>query len=141
QPDQVVAARCALLQRDGDVVDASGSSQLQFTALAGSYYMAVRHRNHLGSMTAAPVELGATIPLVDFSLGTTATYGTDAQRVRNGKRMLWAGNVNGDAQLKYTGAGNDREPILQAVGGSLSTNQVGGYLPGDVNLDGVLKYT
>lgn len=47
----VAYQRVALLQRDGDVVDVDGTSYLGFTNVqAGNYYMAVRHRNHLGVM-------------------------------------------------------------------------------------------
>ncbi|MBK6832596.1 MAG: hypothetical protein IPG92_18515 [Flavobacteriales bacterium] len=42
--------------------------------------------------------------------------------------------------LKYTGADNDRDPILQAIGGSVPTNTITGYLMEDVNMDGVVKY-
>jgi hypothetical protein len=46
-----------------------------------------------------------------------------------------------DGAIKYTGTGNDRDLILQAIGGSVATNSVSGYLPGDVNMDGTVKYT
>ncbi|MCB0770295.1 MAG: hypothetical protein KDC00_07815, partial [Flavobacteriales bacterium] len=69
------------------------------------------------------------------------THGTDAQRDVAGTRMLWAGDVNFDGTVKYTGANNDRDPILQTIGGSAATNTVDGYLQGDVNMDGTAKYT
>jgi hypothetical protein len=47
--------------------------------------------------------------------------------------------VNG--QLQYTGSGNDRDPILLAIGGSVPTNFITGYRIEDTNLDGVVKYT
>ena len=46
-----------------------------------------------------------------------------------------------DADLKYTGASNDRDPILVAVGGSVPTATTYGYRMEDVNMDGVTKYT
>ena len=36
---------------------------------------------------------------------------------------------------------NDRDPILVAVGGTVPTATVSGYLPTDVNMDGRVKYT
>jgi len=54
----VVAARAALLQRDGDIVDVDGVSPVLFTnVVPGDYFVAVRHRNHLAIMTATPVPL------------------------------------------------------------------------------------
>jgi hypothetical protein len=55
--------------------------------------------------------------------------------------MLWRGDVNGDGSVKYTGAGNDRDPILEAIGGSVPTNTTTAYSANDVNLDGTVKYT
>lgn len=140
-PATVVAARCALLQRDGDVVAADGSANLTFNAPAGDYHVAVRHRNHLGCMTANTVAVGASTPLVDFGLASTATYGTDARHAADGRMLLWSGDVTGSGTIRYTGAGNDRDPILQVIGGSLPTATSAGYNPADVNLDGVVKYT
>lgn len=54
---------------------------------------------------------------------------------------LWAGNVDPDTWLLYTGQDNDRDPILTAVGGSVPTNTVSLYSGADVNMDGTVKYT
>lgn len=140
QPANIVAAQCALVQRDGDVIGATGSSTLGFAVPAGSYRVAVRHRNHLGCMTANDVVLGSTPATVDFSLGSTTTFGTAAQQVVEGKRMLWPGNILPDGMLKYTGVNNDRDLILQAIG-TVPTTVINGYLPTDANLDGSVKYT
>ena len=48
-PYGVLATRSALVQRDGDVVAASGSGPVMLFASAGNYRVAVRHRNHLGT--------------------------------------------------------------------------------------------
>jgi hypothetical protein len=38
--------------------------------------------------------------------------------------------------------GNDRDLVLQAIGGSTPTNVVSGaYSPSDINLDGEIKYS
>ena len=53
----IVATRSGLLQRDGDVVDVDGFSPLEFNVPSDDYYVVVRHRNHLGIMTAMTVTL------------------------------------------------------------------------------------
>lgn len=139
----VVRTASALLQRDGDVVALDGVSPLQLPVSAGSYFVAVRHRNHLGVMTASPIPLNRSVPTaVDFTTASTATHGTDARGNVNGTMVLWPGDVTGDGVTKYTGADNDRDPILRAVGGSVPTNVIHGvYDVHDVNLDGRLMYT
>jgi hypothetical protein len=140
-PATVLESRSALLQRDGDVVAVNGTSPLTFTQGIGSYYIAVRHRNHLGIMTAAPVALSSTSTTVDLSLASTAVFGTAARQDVSGVQVLWSGNVFRDTLLKYTGTSNDRDPILVAVGGTVPTNTITGYRQEDINLDGVVKYT
>ena len=76
-----------------------------------------------------------------FTLPATATYGIGAQKNISGVMALWAGDVVPDGVIKYTGAGNDRDPILTKIGGVIPTNTVNGYWPEDVNLTGVVKYT
>jgi hypothetical protein len=43
--------------------------------------------------------------------------------------------------VKYTGSMNDRDPILQSIGGAVPTNTITGYHTSDVNMDGTVKYT
>ena len=104
--------------------------------------MAVRHRNHLGVMTAAPVVLSAVPVSVDFTTNAQATYGTEARKTIATKRVLWSGNTVRDNRLRYTGASNDRDPILVRIGGVVPTNVVFGvYTREDVNMDSNVKYT
>jgi outer membrane protein assembly factor BamA len=131
------------LQRDGDVVGTDGYTRLLFPALASdNYFVSIRHRNHLGTMTLASITLNKHEHEVDFTLGTTATYGSNARMsVPFGRYVLWAGNTMRDNLLKYTGSSNDRDPILSAIGGVIPTNTVTGYLQTDVTMDGTVKYT
>jgi hypothetical protein len=56
-------------------------------------------------------------------------------------RAQWKGNAHVDAQVRYTGDSNDRDIVLQAIGGAVPTNTVSGYHPADANMDGIIKYT
>lgn len=140
-PSQILEAHAALVQRDGDVVGADGVSPVGFCQVAGSYYVAVRHRNHLGAMSAQPVVLGATATALDLSLPATATWGTNARKLADGVARLWSGNVVRDAEVKYTGASNDRDAILNAIGGAAPTSTLSGYHGADVTMDGTVKFT
>ncbi|MEO8588085.1 MAG: trypsin-like peptidase domain-containing protein [Flavobacteriales bacterium] len=136
----VVATHAALLQRDGDIVGMDGVSSVSFAVAAGNYYIAVRHRNHLGIMTAATRALTGTAATVDFRSAATLTYGTFARKDLSGVQVMWAGNVNGDVSLLYVGSGNDRDPILTRIGGSVPTATTTGYWREDVNMDGFVIY-
>ena len=56
-----VGRRAALLKSDGSIVDLDGLSQVKFKGIVpGSYYIVIKHRNHLPIMSANPVNLSFT---------------------------------------------------------------------------------
>ncbi|HRD54085.1 MAG TPA: hypothetical protein PKY96_15710, partial [Flavobacteriales bacterium] len=121
-PGTVLATQSALIQRDGDVVAMDGTAPVTLYAAPGNYHVALRHRNHLGVMTSASLPLTSATTTVDFTLVGTPTFGTNAH-VQIGSRMaLWAGDATGNGIVQYVGNGNDRDPILIAIGGSTPTN-------------------
>ena len=63
-PILIQRTRAALLQRDGDIVDVDGVSEVIFQGTPwDDYYLAVRHRNHLGMMTANAIPLTTGVSL------------------------------------------------------------------------------
>lgn len=146
---EVVVRLYGLVQRDGDIVDLLGNASFEFLISPGAYQVAIRHKNHLGAMTALPIQLPANggTPFVDFRLPSTILWGTNAAKITGGVQRLWPGNTYsyyGPRAVKYSGAENDRDPILTRVGGTTPTNV---FAPPnyevieDVNMDGVVKYT
>ena len=143
-PTTVLTSQSALLQRDGDVVATDGVSTLPLPLPEGNYHVAMRHRNHLGCMTAGPVLLGYTPTTIDLAAAGTLMYGSDARNSVTGTfpaEALWAGDVSFDGVVKYTGVANDRDPILLSIGGVVPTGTTTGYSAADVDLNGVVKYT
>lgn len=143
-PSIILASRCALLQRDGDVVDIDGTSAVSFSFSTGNYHIALRHRTHLGTMTLSSVGVTTTPVQVDLTTTSTATFGSSARKSIAGAfpaEALWAGEASFDHRLRYTGAGNYRDLILARIGGMVATNSISGYYQEDVNLDGTVKYT
>jgi hypothetical protein len=140
-PALIVASKRGVLLRDGTVMDVNRLSPLWIAVPPGSYHVAVRHRNHLGAMTASPVALSSTNTIIDFTAPGFTAHGTNALNTIGAKKVLWPGNPNFDGQVKYTGPDNDRDVVLSAVGGSTPTNVANNVYSGaDVNLDGVVKY-
>lgn len=144
-PTQLVATRQAVLWSNGSVRAANADDDLIFQVPAGTYHVVVRHRNHLPVMTASPVFLASNIATptnLNFTLSSTPTYGTNARRAIGSVMALWCGDATANMETKYTGSGNDRDPILTAIGGTVPTATLTGqYRAEDVNLDGVVKYT
>ena len=140
-PTVVVASRQGLLQRDGDVTGVDNAAPLTFHVGPGSYYVVVRHRNHLAVMTAAPVPLTNTTTTLDLRSAALATYGTNSRKQVGTTLALYAGDVTANGVLGYTGNGNDRDAILTAVGGTTPNSTISGYRIEDVNMDGTVRYT
>ncbi len=137
-----VATRAAFIKSNGSVVDLDGTSAVSFPSVAtGNYYVVLRHRNHLAVMSAAPVAINVNSAQYDFTTGLDKYYGGDAKELTTGVYGLWAGDVTGNGQIKYSGGGNDRLPILTRIGGTDITATVSGYYTEDVNLNGQVKYS
>jgi hypothetical protein len=140
---KAVSTRSALLQRDGDVVSTDGVSPVNFLGLAsGNYHVVVRHRNHLGIMTAKPLPLSHVTTSVDFTLTNTQLYGTNPCAIIGGKRVLWLGDANVDKKVIHQGPNNDlfmlHAAVLSAPENTASSSNFlyKGYLTADLNMDG-----
>ncbi len=146
----VIEGKSALLQRDGDVVDTNGAGVLQFMSPLGNYFVAIKHRNHLGIMTGNVLSLTGIRNTVDFTDATSQiTFGSNAQTTAGmpvDTVGMWTGNVNGDSIVQYSGTDPDAPAILSLVlndvGNFLnfSTFIVTGYNVNDVNMDGKVQY-
>ncbi len=152
----VVQGQSALLQRDGDMVSTiDGTSPVLFNRLSGDYYIAVKHRSHLGIMTANTFSLSNTLTTVDFTdANNQITFGTDAQTsfgMPSGVVALWAGDANDDGRLNYSGPLSDvpyirsqvfNDPDNSVFGGPpVASYPSQGYNVTDVDMDGKTVYS
>jgi hypothetical protein len=144
-PTTLVTSQAALLQADGDILAVDGTGTLTFTVTGSDYFVAIRHRNHLGVMTTGPVTLSASTPLVDFTMmADGSTYGSNSQKLVVDRYALWMGDLNGDNQIIGVGPNNDKNGILATVlaaPDNVNHNQnyiVTGYDASDSNLDGLM---
>lgn len=128
----VLYTRAALIQRDGDIVDIDGTSAVSFTnVMPDNYYVAIRHRNHLGFRTAATVAIGRTVnSTLDFTNSSITLFGRNALKtLANGKLAMYGGNGDSNGAINAI----DKNTVWMIQNG-LNT-----YLRGDFNLDGVVN--
>lgn len=136
----VLSTRVGLLHRNGWVTSADGISPIDFNSGAGSNFLRVRHRNHIGVTSAAPITLGPTAATLDLTNPATPVFGIEAMMQVDGVRMLWPGDATANGEVKYVGQGNDRDRVLIAIGGGNVLSTLSGYHMEDVNLDGGVRY-
>jgi len=134
----ILFTRSALLLRNGQVVDLDGVSPVRFLAPDDNYFVAVKHRNHLGVMSIDALDFGAP-QLVDLTSDTQVAWGFKPLKSLGGVHLLWSGNTTNDGILSYNGANNDRDEILNWLNG-IPTDSRKAYASADVNMDGYIRY-
>lgn len=140
-PYSVVYSRPALLTRSGNVRGLDGISAVSCPVPPGSYRIAIRHRNHLGIMTGSAASLSGSAATIDMTAANSA-YGTNAQVLMGTRYCMWAGDCTSNGVISYSGSGNDRDPLLIAVGGTTPNNVLlNVYDRRDINMDGAVRYT
>lgn len=127
-PTTRLFTRSALIQRDGDIVDMDGVSPLHFSnAPADNYYIAFRHRNHLGFRTNATISLSGTVTNLDFTTNAISTFGMEAiKQIHTGVYGMYSGDANRDGEVNAFDLNAHWK--LQ--------NSLYGYRGPDFNLDG-----
>ncbi len=123
--------RPAWLMNDGtirDFVDTAATC-VTFDTVAGNYYLVVRHRNHLGVITATGQTLTDSPPVpYDFTISQSQALGDmPMKQVAPGKFALFAGDA-------------DQSDIVSRVDVNLIFGQLNaiGYSNNDINLSGIV---
>ena len=97
----VVGSATGLLQADGDIVDMDGFSPVTFpNTPLGDYYLAIRHRNHLGfrTMNKVPFKLNPTT--INFTNNSVSVYGASALNVLSTSlAAMQSGDANSDGSI------------------------------------------
>jgi len=142
-PGIVVASHPCLLSRSGNIRRPDKFDSPEFSVPQDHYFVSVRHRTHLGVMTSTAIPfVQPALPLLVMMDGQQPLAGGANATKPNGEvSVLWQGDVLSNGDVRYTGANNDRDAVLQRIGGLIPTNTVLGYYNEDVNMDGVVRYT
>lgn len=141
----VLETRSALIRRDGSIVETDGTSPVIFRGKpSADYYLAVRHRNHIGIRTPGAYTLfNEPVLIYDFSSEQNNAYqGIQAFLGPNAGWGMFGGNANSNLSVRYSGPNNDQNALLNGcLGGNKSAVQNGVYSPCDLNLNGTVRYS
>ncbi|HNB82644.1 MAG TPA: hypothetical protein PLP14_11120, partial [Chitinophagaceae bacterium] len=117
-PYGLVHSKTVLLHTDGTAV-------VDFPAVFGSYYIAVRHRNAMETWSANPVNVSTGY--YDFSSAASQAYGDNQIQMEPGLWAFYVGDLNLDNNADLIDEG-----ILEAAQDAFAF----GYEPSDLNGDG-----
>lgn len=154
-PSTVIARRAAFVREDGLIVDTDGVSAVSFsTVAAGNYFIAIRHRNHLGARTAVTHAIngsGVAPVMYDFSTAQGQAFQNGAivtnaamKDLGAGKFGLWGGNANANTTIRANGGANpainDYAFLINlTLGGNATLLLTSLYSNADLNLDGTVR--
>jgi hypothetical protein len=124
-----IFTRSALLQADGDIVDVDGVLPLSIALPLGSYFITVKHRNHVGLKTVA-VPLNSTASVLDLTNAVSPIGFSARKTLSDGKMGLWAGDLNQDGSVNNT----DRQAAW-------TNRNLTGYNKNDCSMNGTVDAT
>ncbi|WP_299440130.1 LamG domain-containing protein [uncultured Aquimarina sp.] len=127
-----VEGKSALLQRDGDIVNVDGVSSVSFVLSADDYYIAIKHRNHLGVLSINTHYLSSSNPIVDLSSDNTSLQGgaNAVVDMGNGIFAIPVGDQDENGQIQNA----DINAVVQSLGSS-------GYNKADMDMNGQIQNT
>jgi hypothetical protein len=127
----VAYTQAALIQADGDIVDVDGVSSVNFPlAPNGNYFVAIRHRNHLGFRTENKIAISPTTAPLNFTNNSVLVYGITPLTTHINSlttNVMNGGDANHDGSLDSTDSA-----IWEVQNGNFNDY----LLNADYNLDG-----
>ncbi|MCD4747090.1 MAG: hypothetical protein K8R58_12405, partial [Bacteroidales bacterium] len=126
--DSIIAQQAAFILNNGSIVGLDGSSILSFNHLiTHNLFVVIWHRNHLGVMSANPVNESGGVYTYDFTTGSGQANGG-----ANGHKEIGTGvwgMVGGDGDANKQISNADKNDVWAVQAGSA------GYLSGDFTMD------
>jgi hypothetical protein len=98
-------------------------------SLSGSYYITIRHRNSIETVSTTAVSFSDNTVSYDFSISGSQAYGDNQKDLGSGHFAIWGGDVNQDGIIDS----GDMNPVDNA-----STAVTFGYVTEDVTGDGIV---
>lgn len=128
-PVTQIARAAGFLMNDGRIVQVDGTSALSFAVPAGSYHVAIYHRNHVPVVSSTPIAMGtATSASYDFTTAQAQADGPEAMVSTPNGWALWGGDADADTQTTP----------LDALSSWLPAQNTTGYLAPDFDLNGTV---
>jgi len=100
------------------------------SSFTGSYYITVKHRNHVETTTAAEVSFNTASITYNFTTAATQAFGSNMKEVSTGVFAMYVSDITQDGFINGLDLSAVNSDVLQ---------QLTGYLSSDVNGDGYVN--
>ncbi len=124
----------ALVASNKSILQTNGQIQTTFSAISGSYYIVIKHRNSLTTWSANPITFGS-ITNYDFTNASSKAYGNNMIEVDPGIWAIYTGDILSDDNIDLIDLTYLEVDLLAFLSGYYSTD-----LNGDGNVD-LLDFT
>jgi hypothetical protein len=122
----VVGRQAAFLSHNGWITDLDGSTGLSFeVTIQQQLFVVIRHRNHIGIISAEPLTLNNGVYTFNFTLSQNQAFNGSQQQLSSG---VW-GMIAADCDASGTIDEEDKSPLWDTEAG------ISGYFNCDANLD------
>ena len=126
----ILQTKAVLIQKDGLLIDATGSELITFDDLnSGVYYIAIFHRSHLPIISNIPHSFSENPTLYDFTTAESAAMGTAQLKTKQNLSMMNAGDFDGNGVI------NSQDYNLWKQ----NSSAVNVYLSADVDGNGIIN--
>ena len=139
----MVGRSAGLVNNDGTISISVNDATFPGVHAGEDYYVVIWSRNHMPVMSAAAL----TMPVASYDFTVLANlYGTNPAINLGGVVYgMVAGDVTANGNLKYSGPGNDRGPIIARIVAETGVNDINGFTaPGywqeDVTMNSIVLY-
>ncbi|MEM9718979.1 MAG: choice-of-anchor V domain-containing protein [Bacteroidota bacterium] len=131
-PQNIVQRQAVLLTQDGQLISANGSPNVLFPTLPnGNYYLAIRHKSHLGVISSSSISIDPQTPIsYDYTTAVTQALGDNQLKLLSGNV---AGLFVGD--FDNNGLVNNQDFNLWKQ----NSAAVNAYLPIDADGNGIVN--
>ena len=116
-----------MIDAEQAVLHTDGTASVPFTQSAGSYYIAIKHRNTVQTWSANPVACSDSTAY-DFTIASDKVYGDNQVQVEPGVWAFFTGDINQDEFIDS----NDFPPFDNDVFNGVAFE----YVATDMNGDG-----
>ncbi len=132
-PQNVVQRQAVLLTQSGQLLSADGNTNILFPSLStGNYYLAIRHKSHLGVISSVTIPLGPTTPVsYDYTSAVSQALGNEQlDNLPNSNQVgLFAGDFDNNGLINNVDFNQWK----------VNSAAVNVYLPIDVDGNGIIN--